>query len=396
MNRFVLSLAAGVLAACSMTLASCSDRKDDVKKFAIDFGDKVSQNNLDSVRLLYPDAEDADSLALDFYEGDITIENGDTENEYIVTYNEKASMVVKMYDDGKIKVKNSRGLFAYPQDDIAFAKAVGGIKGRMNDKEVAEVMGNMVGLKSKLFQQYVDSRKNALQVLPYVNSYCEGEYCEGYYPIKNNSAEPFEAGSYTVNIKEYVYSTDETFRKTRQGSSIPAYGTANFKVETCESDIKVTGVNIPTPPMSQFLKFYTPTGNEYKEYMANSSIGMGSVSGPGSGSGNNLGSGSRDGKLGDGPYHIVGKIGGKYGIHMTIDKGMKTGLYYYDKKGPANQLVLTVTDFNKKTGQITLEERDSKGMVTGTFVGVLSTTNFSGVMTVTSNGKTYNFDLKVQ
>lgn len=73
---------------------------------------------------------------------------------------------------------------------------------------------------------------------------------------------------------------------------------------------------------------------------------------------------------------------------------MKKGTYYYDKYGPSNTLQLVVKAFNPNTGDLTLEETNDKAEVTGTFIGKLSDTSYTGTMTAYT-GKTYNFDLKI-
>ncbi len=76
-----------------------------MKKSAADFGNKVAANQLDSVQMLYPEAEEADSLALKFVADEIHVENGEGENEYLVKYGESATMIVLVAEDGKMKVK---------------------------------------------------------------------------------------------------------------------------------------------------------------------------------------------------------------------------------------------------------------------------------------------------
>lgn len=128
----------------------------------------------------------------------------------------------------------------------------------------------------------------------------------------------------------------------------------------------------------EFMAGYTPVGNEYEAYVKEHGD---EVSAAGK-------------KLSDGPYHIQGKLGGKYAVHITLDRGMKQGSYYYDKMGPSARLELKVLDFNPKTGKLILEEHNDMGQVTGTFTGTLSSTGFVGQMT-SYQGKIYDFNMTV-
>lgn len=380
MKKFIAYTAA--LALGCLMLASCSNHNEEVKEFAVDFGNKVAANQLDSVRMLYPGAEMADSMALAFSADSITVDALDKDGEYKVVYGNGKSITVTRAEDGKITVKESTGLFAYPKANMEFAAATGALTPDMTDAKLAEVMANIAGLKAKLYEDYVNQLKNALVVgkLKITKDITfMMEEGRGYYPLVNTTDQPIKAGDYTLNFRtSWIYFGDEGSKNySEKGKKdIPAKGTIQVPITfTGHASQELISGTVAAPTMETFLANFKPTGKEYAEYAKTAKPLT-----PGK-------------KLSDGPYTITGKIGGKYTIHMTLDKGMKTGSYYYDNKGAANKLTLSIKSFDPNSGRIVIEERTNKGDISGTFTGILTDSNFSGEMTVASNGKTYNFDM---
>lgn len=380
-KKLTLILSAAAVAAC-MSLTSCGGNKD-VENFAVDFGNKVAANKLDSVRMLYPAAAEADSLALTFAADSISVEPMEKDGEFKVTYANGKYIIVNRAEDGTITVKESTGLFAYPKEGMDFATQVGGLKPGLSDVKVAEVMANMPGLKTKLYEDYIATLKNALVVgkLKITKQIAfmmdEGH---GYYPLTNTTDQPIAAKDYTLNFRaSWINMMSEGSRSySEKGKKdIPAKGTIQVPVSfSGRSGVELMSATVAKPTMEEFLSNYKPTGKEYEEYAKTVVPAAG-------------------GKLSDGPYTITGKIAGKYAIHMTLDKGMKTGSYYYDNKGAANKLTLSIKSFDPKSGRIIIEEKTKSGEISGTFTGTLTTTNFTGEMEVSSNGKNHPFSLAV-
>ncbi|WP_300646102.1 hypothetical protein [uncultured Duncaniella sp.] len=77
-------------------------------------------------------------------------------------------------------------------------------------------------------------------------------------------------------------------------------------------------------------------------------------------------------------YRLEGKINAKYGVHMILDLKSLTGGYYYDKSGVDNYLTLKIHSYNPASGQMTVDEFNNKGEMTGEFSGTLTDEGFSG------------------
>lgn len=89
-----------------------------------------------------------------------------------------------------------------------------------------------------------------------------------------------------------------------------------------------------------------------------------------------------------------GKLGGKYGVVMTLDLDAEDGYYYYTKYGPDNGLSLTIYSCtgSGSTKHIMMYEVSPDGQ-TGEFSGTITPTRFSGTMTSYYSGKTLRFSL---
>lgn len=203
---------------------------------------------------------------------------------------------------------------------------------------------------------------------------------EGYYTLQNITDQPISADEYDITwSEEAVYSgVEKSSTDIERGRNIPANGTVRIPVFfTGRSFNEIRSITIKTPTQASFFRNYKPKGTEYADYVDEYG---GEVSAK---------------KLADGPYAMTGSIGGKYPIHMNLEKGMKNGTYYYDKSGSKNTIALSIKSFNRRTGEIIMEETNKNGEMTGTFIGKLSSTTVEGEMK-TYMGKTFNFTLNVQ
>ncbi|MDE5665260.1 MAG: hypothetical protein K2I31_04895 [Duncaniella sp.] len=376
-----LSLAA---ASAAMLFTSCSDpREQKLSDFSENFARHITAGQLDSIIAIYPAAELAEEIAIDYIPDSVSISKTETEGIYRISYGNGTSILVESPENGPMAIIESRGLFKYPEDKIKFATATGAIKNDISDEKLATTMANVDNMATTLFNDYVASRKNAVKNMGETITK-EIEFMmdegKGYYTLKNITDQPISGDEYSVTWK-YTYmgmGHEEVTRKIEPGKDIPANGTVRLNFSySGHSFPEIQAITMNTPSQESFFKNYKPTGKEYSEYI--SQYGEDAASAK---------------KISDGPYELAGKLGTKLAIHVNLDKGMKKGTYYYDKYGPSNTLQLVVKAFNPNTGDLTLEETNDKAEVTGTFIGKLSDTSYTGTMTAYT-GKTYNFDLKI-
>lgn len=374
-------------AAILLTATSCSNAGEKkVKAFADNFAKHVSEDNRDSIIYYYPAAEFANDFAIGYKPDSITVKSTDKENVYLVNLGDGATMTVTLSPEDKITINESHGLFSFPDSKLDFARKTGAIRDGINDARLAQTMLIVDNMATELFNNYVETRKNAIKNLGATITkdidlmLDEGR---GYYTLKNTSDQPIAAGDYSITwVKEWYYigmEKEATEKYIEQGKKdIPANGTITVPfLYSGHVDNSITAITVNTPTQEDFFKNYKPTGQEFAAYVK--------VHGD---------EPVKAGHLSNGPYQLAGSLGTKLPIHVNLDKGMKHGTYYYDKYGPKNALTLSVKAFNDNTGDLTLEEMNDKGEVTGTFIGKLSADAYIGTMTAYT-GKSYPFTLKV-
>lgn len=372
---------AGFSALAVLTSCSGSDKK--VADFAQNFAQQAEAGNLDSVALVYPDVEYADELDLTFVADSLKVEKTDSDNEFRAYFGNGKSAVITLDKDGNMTVKETSGIFSYPEDTMKMARKSGAYKPGMSDKELAINMIYLDDMNSKLYEKAAAASRNSITFTgPTITkdamfSMDEGR---GYYTLKNNTDRDISADEYDVTW-EYSYigfGHEGSDLKIEKGKDIPAEGSVQLPfVFSGHGGAALKKINMKTLDRADFEKNYKYSGDEFAEYMKTADKSLANRK-----------------PLPNGPFAISGKLGGKYPVHIILDKGMKKGSYYYDKSGPNNTLNLEVKSFNRRTGKIILEETNDKGEVTGTFTGELTEKSFIGKMTAFS-GVTYNFDLTV-
>lgn len=365
-------------------MVSCSGKEKKVADFATDFAHKVQTGQMYSLKMVYPQIENADSVAINFVADSLRVEKTDEKGIFKVNYGSGVTAVVKMDDNGQMSIAETKGVFAYPKAKEKFAEKVGALKGEFNDVEKAKRMAIVDLIAEDIYEDYSSRRKNAIVNLGFTitrDIMFAMEAGEGYYTLKNTTDMPIKGSEYTITWNDYYmgWGHDESKYRTQTGKDIPANGTVRIPSQfTGHEGSNLSKITMKELSNEEFMDTYTPVGNEYEAYVKEHGDDVKNVTK----------------KLHDGPYKIKGKLGGKYAVHITIEKGMKTGSYYYDKNGSGATLALKVQDFNPKTGKLILEEQNDKGQVTGTFNGTLSSTSYIGQMT-SFQGKTYDFDMEV-
>ena len=121
-------------------LNSCGSKPEEkVHDFAVRFADFVNASQKDSVEKYYPGFQFSDSLSI-LPMGDILVQPEETEGEFLVVYSPKFSMKVKIDKDGDITVENSKGIFAYPENQIELARKEGNWNDEVSDIQKREII----------------------------------------------------------------------------------------------------------------------------------------------------------------------------------------------------------------------------------------------------------------
>ena len=273
-RRQILRMAIAALAVCGM-MTACNNSNNQVRDFAISAAKKFSSNQVDSIRAIYPGAEKIDSFALDFNPDSLDVEKTEAPNTFKVRFSKNADMVVEMTEDGKMTVKESRGLFAYPADRLDLAKKTGQWQENLNDAEQAIRMADsqfVTWIEDKIAAQAVAELKSKVKI---VKSDASGMFptAHGMVVVANESSREISGDEYVVTAKCYdvtgfTWSRYYAGSKTLTGKPIPAGGqvtytfTYSLGAYACPP---VCSISI-RPKLDNIMADYNFTGEEYEEY----------------------------------------------------------------------------------------------------------------------------------
>lgn len=256
-------------------ISSCeksASPEEQVKQFAINFAEKVSKNQKDSLTAIWLDVVKADSLALAFTADSIGVEPTQTAGKYKVNFG-NADMLVSVAEDGKMTVGETHGLFAWPAEDIEFAKKTGQWKDGLNDPEQAERMGDkefktlVTADFSKKMQDALKAEKKIIMIKDQVNPPEPGIMAA---IIRNNSDIDISGTDYQVifKISTSYAGMEDISNKENPGKDISAKDTVQVTCywglhnQPIEARVKMKLSN-----EQLFNKYFKATGNEYEDYL---------------------------------------------------------------------------------------------------------------------------------
>lgn len=260
----------GVLASI-ITSCGGSNNKH-LNDFAVDFAEKVSKNQIDSVKEVYPTL-DADSIALTFVADSIEITNGDKDGVYVVTFNDAAQITIEEGEDNKITVVSSRGLYAFPQKEVEFAKAAGILNDSLNDADLNVRMSEVAAVKEFAKKKYAESNKKSLSIKTVDTQPALLGSMLGYgkFVVTNTGNVPVKGSDYSVNAGGHgnmgmgVY---KSYSIGRKGKDVPVGGSVSISFDYIGSH---GNGSIKWKNQSADIdmdKDYKPTGKEWEEYQS--------------------------------------------------------------------------------------------------------------------------------
>lgn len=278
MKKGLLLIALIAVAAVCSSCGGGMSEADQVKEFATGFATKVSQNQVDSIRALYADAAKIDSFAVVFVPDSVSVAETETPGTYKVSLG-TADFTVKRAEDGTMSVTGSHGLAAYPADALDFAKKTGQWKDGLSDAEQA------IRMADKDFRPYVVASfpkafakmlmvKGKLRVVKWLNGPDMAVVTMGANVV-STCDKPIDGSDYEVVFKgqwmnDFVI-TPTTEREP--GKHIAPRGSVLITTEVLEYDVLQRAyVNIKISNDALFNKYFTPTGNEYDEYLKSKQV----------------------------------------------------------------------------------------------------------------------------
>ena len=267
---------AAVLSFMGMTACSQENTKAEATAFANRFASFVDQNNLDSIRALYPDAEECDSFALTYNADSMRVEANEMGDLFTVTLGKGKDFVVAKSEEGKMIVTNSHGLVAYRADDISFAKSIGQYKEGLTDVKLARRMA-VKEFKHNLISSFVQDMESKVEVGKLNREVRRPMFAAdegiGAVTIKNATSMVIDGNDYKVDIFADGQHGSGTYEV--KGKKIPANGFVNLQFtyagNTYPRNALVTFV---LSDEELFSKYYKATGNEFDKYLKNHGIDL--------------------------------------------------------------------------------------------------------------------------
>ena len=278
MKKQLLMFATGIM------LVACTENKDleAVKQFANDFASKVRNNQVDSIRALYPDAVLCDSFALKFVADDIDVKKTDKDDKYIIHLGEGISFTVKKDEEGNMNITESHGLFAYPNETMDIARGVGIWEDELTDAQFAERV-NDNDFKDFLSEKAMSDFTQKIEAKEVSYTWATDKSIDKVFVTLKNLSD-FDLKKSDYKIKSY-WQYNNGNHEDAYVNSVDLKAGENKKVEVgldyfpyiTEAEIKsgkcklsITCDVILTISRDEILKnYYKPTGGEYLEYFNN-------------------------------------------------------------------------------------------------------------------------------
>ncbi len=276
-KTFIAAVCITAVAAFTACGSSSSDKSDDgARAFAEKFASFVSNNQIDSIRALYPDAAECDSFALKFVADSIKIEANAQADTFVVNVGGGADFTVVKGADGTMKVTTSHGLLALNEADLPFAKSVGQYKEGLTDVKLARRMGVkdfkniMISKVANEVRAKVIAGKSFREI-----KFPEYSADEGIsaVTVTNGTSQKISGSDYMVKI--FADGQYGSGYYNEKGRDIPAKGSVPIQFSYAGNSMPTKALVVLNLNDQQlFEKYFTPTGNEFDEYLKANNINL--------------------------------------------------------------------------------------------------------------------------
>ena len=274
---FALSLI--LLSACG------ADKENKVENFGKNFAAYVNASQLDSIKAVYPSANfdavtpvSADSLTV--------IENGN--GTYRISFSGDTWVDVTVEENGDIKVLESNGIAAFPEEKYEMGKNTGMFNDNPTDVVKAERLNDSAFFEW-LNQKAAKASSNAVSLTPGTISYnfkmdydAYDDYVRMYQAVEkvtvtNNTSADIKGSEYSVSYVYKTWACCEYEGWVPSSKTVPGVNLApgESKTITLTSTYDEWGkkpklenprVNLKISQQDA-AKFFQPSGAEYQEYL---------------------------------------------------------------------------------------------------------------------------------
>lgn len=283
LNTLIILIGAGLIVSCGKKTSP----EEAVREYGKYFVEKLNSNQLDSLKISYPDLAMADSIVPIISDTIIVAEIAS--GQYDLTLAEGITLKINHADDGTITVTESKGLFSFPADKVDIAKKTGMWDDNLSDAQINERIKDEEFFT--WFNEFMQRNSSSVLSLELGKKKQNKKWGPGDYDdqdellvqevleikISNNSDNYVYGKDYVVNygiLKDTSMDPDikssKIISKNKPGVDIQPNDSV---VITLSTDYNMWGFNIVNPKIElknsndNKLKNYQATGKEYQEYL---------------------------------------------------------------------------------------------------------------------------------
>lgn len=267
----------------AVLFAACDSSMKEARQFAEELSAAINAGDTTTLSRIFPDAAKADSLALKYNADSLEVEPNAAGDTLTICFSKDVSIAAVKDADGKFRVSSSRGLFAYPDSILVFAKQTGWYDANLDDIQNAERLSDnhfiswLVGIAMKEMKAKVKIVKKDLAFGEKLDYYAHGcDYrCTHTVIVSNKNDADISGKDYYLSVVDKSNEPDYYQKNTKRvgGKDIPANGT----VTLIWKDVHFDGTWIYeddvilnyTPSLNNVFEKMNFTGKEYAEYLAN-------------------------------------------------------------------------------------------------------------------------------
>lgn len=275
-----------VMVALCVILCSCRKGKNKMKAFAEKTISYVQNNELDSLKSVFPDMKfESAAFKEDFDE--IKIEKPNEFGETRIKFGDAAWIMVEEKEGG-YKIIDSYGLGVFPEERLKTAKETGMVGSETTDNHIAELLKDDAFF-AWLEKKAVSEMKEGISMSVGSTSYNSREDWDDYdewtdfyqairkVTVTNNTDTPISGSEYSIGYtaKHWTCCEYEQYIPSSRSKSGVDLAPGESKTLTLASDYSewslkplIENVHLNTKiSAANAMSSYTPTGTEYQEYL---------------------------------------------------------------------------------------------------------------------------------
>ena len=255
-----------------LVLTSCGAKNGYVKDFVSEAMTALNNGDKATIAKMYPSAADVDEFASGFEIDSVRIEDDSMTGGYKVSLGNGNWFTITGNDKESLKIVDSHGLFAYPEEQMTFARDTGWMAADMNDQEMRKAFADTLFydyLFDKTVEQLkknvvaeVDWQRSDIQSMTDVQSTIVAD-------VTNNGSHVMRGEDYNVTMW-----SDMEGPRLVKGQDVEPNATiflsARFPVEGSARQTYEAAVKLNISGLSKrevVSRYYEIKGGEYNDYL---------------------------------------------------------------------------------------------------------------------------------